>query len=373
MKKRTILMTFAMAGALMLGACGGKDTDASGSNTQQTEQTEQTASEEGTSETGETEEAEVLPEGMYRSELTNELIDESLKNQRPIAVMVDNEKKALPHYGLTQADVVYEMMNSLLNGRITRFMAIVKDWESLEQFGSIRSARTTNFMIAPEWNAIVCHDGGPFYINPYLANPYVDNFSGTFSRVDNGKAREYTEYIVSGDLEKNFESTGYSKEYNEYYEGPHYQFASEKNPVDFSDNEHAIDAALVDLPFQHNESELRYDEEDQLYYYYEYGEAHLDPANDNAQLCFKNLLIQKCDYSQYDENGYMVFNVMVSGQDGYYITNGKAIHVTWSKSRDTEPTRYYNDDGVEITINTGKTYVGFVPSDNWDDLVIEGK
>ena len=63
---------------------------------------------------------------MYRSELTNELIDESLKNQRPIAVMVDNESIALPHYGLSQADVVYEMMNSTLNGRITRFMVLVK-------------------------------------------------------------------------------------------------------------------------------------------------------------------------------------------------------------------------------------------------------
>lgn len=59
--------------------------------------------------------------------------------------MVDNESIALPHYGLTQADVVYEMMNSTENGRITRFMALVKDWETLEQFGSIRSARVTNW------------------------------------------------------------------------------------------------------------------------------------------------------------------------------------------------------------------------------------
>lgn len=374
MKKRTLLVTLAMAGALMLGACGGKDADTSGKDTQQTEQTEQQSnSEEGKSESEATEIAEVLPEGMYRSELTNELIDESLKNQRPIAVMVDNEKTALPHYGLTQADVVYEMMNSLLNGRITRFMAIVKDWESLEQFGSIRSARTTNFVIAPEWNAVVCHDGGPFYINPYLANPYVDNFSGTFSRVDNGKAREYTEYIVSGDLDKNFENTGYSKEYNEYYEGPHYKFASESNPIDFASEKKSIGATLVDLPFQHNQSELRYDADDQLYYYYEYGEAHLDPANDNAQLCFKNILIQKCDYSKYDENGYMVFNTIASDQQGYYITNGRGIRVTWSKSRDTEPTRYYDENGTEITINTGKTYIAFVASDDWEDLVIKGE
>lgn len=40
------------------------------------------------------------PQGnLYRSELTNEWIDISLKNQRPVAIMVDNEKAALPHYG----------------------------------------------------------------------------------------------------------------------------------------------------------------------------------------------------------------------------------------------------------------------------------
>ena len=78
------------------------------------------------------EEEEEVREGMYRSELTNEWIDESLKNQRPIAVMVDNEKIALPHYGLTKADIVYEMMNSTANDYVTRFMVLYKDYQSVD-------------------------------------------------------------------------------------------------------------------------------------------------------------------------------------------------------------------------------------------------
>ena len=42
-------------------------------------------------------------------------------------------------------------------GRITRFMAVVKDWGKIEQFGSIRSTRDTNIMLAAEWNAVLCH------------------------------------------------------------------------------------------------------------------------------------------------------------------------------------------------------------------------
>lgn len=180
---------------------------------------------------GATEEANENHDGMYRSELTNEWIDESLKDQRPIAVMVDNEKTALPHFGVADADVVYEIMNSTLNDRITRFMVVVKDWDKIEQLGSIRSARPTNFMLAAEWNAVLCHDGGPFFINDWVAKDYSANFSGGFARYSNGKAAEFTEYITYDKytntqkgktydgLKQRFESSRYTTTYNDYYQG----------------------------------------------------------------------------------------------------------------------------------------------------------
>ena len=57
--------------------------------------------------------------------------------------------------------------------------------------------------------------------------------------------------------------------------------------------------------------------------------------------------------------------------DGYYITNGKAIPVTWEKNSELDITRYYDKDGNQITLNTGKTYIAFVPYDNWRELVIK--
>lgn len=358
MKKRIVMLLAVMSISSALVACGSKVEE-----TQQEQQDELSEAGEGVAE-------EDGGEGKYRSELTNEWIDEDLKDQRPIAVMVDNESIALPHYGLSEADVVYEMMNSTMNGRITRFMALFKDYESVKQIGSIRSVRPTNVILSAEWNAILCHDGGPFYIDEYIDEPSTDHFTGTFSRVDNGKPREYTEYILPGDMEDNFEHSKVDREYNSYYEGPHYQFASEESPIDLSDNQDAVDAMLVDLPFPHNGSYLEYDEETQLYNYFEYGKAHVDPGNDNAQMCFKNVLIQSCGFTQYDEHGYMIFDCISKG-GGYYVTNGKAIPITWEKNSMTSPTNYYDADGNEITINTGKTYVGFVPVDDWTDLVIE--
>ena len=364
MKRRVLLIFMTMMFAIGLSACGKSDDEI----TTEIESTVEETTEEATTEEAVVE--DVLPEGMYRSELTNEPIDESLKDQRPIAAMIDNEITALPHFGMNEADVVYEIMNSTKNGRITRFMALVKDWEKIEQLGSIRSVRPTNILLAAEWNAVLCHDGGPFYIDAYLANDYADHFSGIFSRVDNGKAREYTEYIMPGDLDKAFENSKVSKEYNEYYPGAHYQFASVADPITFEDNADALEASKIEFPFDHNGSYLEYDEETGLYNYFEYGDPHLDGATDE-QLCFKNVLIQYCTFHQYDENGYLIFNCIDQGKSAYYVTNGKAIQCTWTKTSDADVTRYYDKDGNEITINTGKTYVAFVPDDNWSELVIK--
>ena len=100
----------------------------------------------------------------------------------------------------------------------------------------------------------------PFYIDEYIALPSVDDFNGGFSRVNNGKSREYTEYIVSGDLDKKFASTGASKEYNKYYTENHFKFA--KEDTDIADGTSAV---TVDIPFPHNGSYLTYD---QTYCYY---------------------------------------------------------------------------------------------------------
>ena len=187
MKKRYLLLVLSLVAAVSFAGC--KDKEEPQANAPAP--TIQVVTDTPTITTEDAPVEEESREGMYRSELTNEWIDEALKDQRPIAAMVDNEKTALPHDGLSKADIVYEMTNSTLNDGVTRFMVLFKDYNSVDQIGSIRSVRPTNLVIAPEWDAIVCHDGGPFYIDDYLANDYVDHFSGTFSRVDNGKSRVY--------------------------------------------------------------------------------------------------------------------------------------------------------------------------------------
>lgn len=376
MKKKllTSLMIVSLAAVLVTG-CGEKEPEVQEPEVTVTVEAipEEPEPEEVVEEEPEEEEiVDELPEGYIRSELTNLPIPEEIKDQRPIAVMVDNESLALPHFGIGEADIVYELMNSTLNGRITRMMVMMKDWGSIEQMGSIRSARPTNFFLAAEWNACLVHDGGPFYIDQYIARDYCCHFSGGFSRVNNGKATEYTEYIMKGDLEEKFAASSYSTDYDEYYPGTHYTFALPTAPNVLSETYagYTKPATSVEFPFPHNSSKIKYNPETGLYEYSEYGKEHRD-GEDDELLTFTNVIIQKCTFSQLDDNGYLIFNILAENMPGYFLTGGEAVDITWTKLAETDITRYYDGTGQQITLNTGKTYIAIVPDDDWDELVMQ--
>lgn len=374
--KKVVAAMLCSVMVLSMAACGAEDAGEETSsgvsfepiNTETTDNAGEAATEEVASD-----EPYVLPEGMYFSELTGEPISAEIKDQRPIAAMVDNELTALPHYGTSEADVVYELMNSTKNDRITRLMCVVKDWGSIEQLGSIRSTRPTNIILASEWNAILCHDGGPYHNDAYFANAWAaDHISGYFSRVNNGKAREFTEYILPGDLESDIEKFGISATYNEYAnEGSHFNFIEYGKEYKLSDKySNTYPGTIITLPFTHNSSQLVYNSETNEYEYYEYGERHED-AEDGAPLSFKNVILQNCSFNQLDENGYLIYNCISDGQLGWYLTNGEAKIIMWSKTSETGVTKYYDDNGEELVLNTGKTYISLIPSDTWDSITLQ--
>ncbi|MBR3469636.1 MAG: DUF3048 domain-containing protein [Lachnospiraceae bacterium] len=365
--------------------------------------------ETSSSEESKTEEVKATPapdrKNQYRSELTGEWIDKELKDQRPVAIMVDNEILTYPHYGINQADVVYEIMNSTANGRITRFMCIVKDYAQIERFGGVRSIRPTNFLVGFPYEAIFCHDGGPFYINDYVAKKYCNHFSGIFGRFTRpsserpswatsyaGKtyASEFTEFVTyenykNPDTGKSYtglksalEKASFSKEYSSSYKGTGFNFLEDEE-TDLSDIKGVKTATEVSLPFPHNSPGLKYNKETKTYDLYQYGNAHTDAADDDNVTTFKNVLLLSCSFSQLDEHGYMIYNYYnyYSGNktkgDGFYLTNGNAIPIKWTKSnKDDEPAHYYDaKSGEELVMNAGKIYISLVPSDSWSKVTIK--
>lgn len=311
------------------------------------------------------------PEGQVYSELTGELIDADIADQRPLAVMIDNELTALDHYGVNDCDIVYECMNSTANGRITRLMGIIKDYDSIERLGSVRSARTVNMMLSAEWNAILCHDGGPFYIDEYYSEPGVTHLNGVFSRIDNGKSREFTEYVTASDIDKYLgDNASFDTEYNEYYTGEHFEFV-ENNALLAGAYSNEKEVTDIVLPYPHNKSELKYNPDTNLYEYYEYGSPHVDGETGEV-LAFRNVIIQCADYEEYDANGYLWYKIENGSNYGWYLTDGKAVEIRWYRGSNlTDNTIYVDDDCNSIYLNAGHTYITLCPSDVYDELELK--
>ena len=72
-------------------------------------------------------EERVEENGLIRSYLTGEMTDAAKANRRPIAVMMSNDKQALPQYGINRAGVVYE---APVEGDMNRYISIIEDFAS---------------------------------------------------------------------------------------------------------------------------------------------------------------------------------------------------------------------------------------------------
>ncbi len=77
-------------------------------------------------------------------------------------------------------------------------------------------------------------------------------------------------------------------------------------------------------------------------------------------------------YEQLDENGYLTYYMINTGnpRKGLYITDGEAVDIMWLKDSETSITKFYDENGEEIVINPGKTYIGFVPTQGWSDVTL---
>ena len=126
----------------------------------------------------------------------------------------------------------------------------------------------------------------------------------------------------------------------------------------------AIPGNVIDLSkiFPYTKSYFTYDAASGQYLKNIHGAAQVDGMN-GEQLTFSNVIIQNTNWSKRDAKGYLAFQTIDSTSDGYYFTKGRGIHITWKKTSDYSPTKYYDDNGNEIQLNEGKTYIAIAQKD----------
>ncbi|MBR1478273.1 MAG: DUF3048 domain-containing protein [Lachnospiraceae bacterium] len=316
-------------------------------------------------------------ENMVRSRLTNEWVDKDVSENRPIAVMIPNEANAIPQYSLSHASILYE---APVEGSMTRLMAIYEDWTDIKKIGNVRSTRLYYMPWAFEWDAVICHVHGPFFIDETLADPHtqtIDYLSATGSEAfyrDDSKRSPHNVYTSGELLKKAFDADGYEAAYrNEISYRDHFIFASPRNPNTLDDYGNSRTAAYIDMTnaYPLTRCYFEYNDKDGLYYRYQHlsgGEdgPHIDGEN-GEQLKFANVIVQTFDITEaLPGSEYLYMNDIDSNQNGWYFTKGKGIPVTWEKTDDYGATKFYDLDGNEIVLNTGKTMICVI--DNKTDV-----
>jgi len=306
-------------------------------------------------------------DGMISSFLTGEFVPVEQGKRRPVAVMMSNDKEAAPQYGMSKAGVVYE---APVEGTMNRFMAVIEDYDDLDRIGSVRSCRTYYTYFAREWDAIYAHYGQSTFALPYLKN--VDNINGidgtggtAFYRSKDKKA-PHNAYTSGELLKKAMDRLGYSYDYDESYErsGGHFKFSMDKEI--FFEEGLSLGAAKIYPGYRFNAPWFEYNQEDGLYYRYQYDKKHM---TDDGQVAVKNVIFQYAPSTTYANTQYL--NINLHGESyGYFFTNGRAMPVKVVKDTEFGPTKYYDMEGNEILLNTGKTWICIIQSTRFENTEI---
>lgn len=365
MKRIHRVIILCLAFVLVFAGCG-KKTEDKDETVSQVEMEPEEEKEEKPVVEKKKEEPKDTHEGMARSYLTGEWIDEAVAAQRPFACMMGNTSDALPQYGIGDADVIYEVP---VEGAFTRLMVMYQDYAKVGTIESIRSCRLYFAYFAKEFDAIYAHWGQAVYANDFLAS--MDDLDGedgsltsTFGRDSNRKA-PHNGYTTGEGVVAGIASKGYEINHSADYTG-HYVF-NEKDDKQVN-LKSGSDAAVVSIGYAVNKPWFVYDSKTKLYNRFQFGGAQVDGTSGD-QVAVKNVILQYTPWYNEDDNGYLNFQTVSSGS-GKFLTNGKVIDITWSKENENSATHYYNSDGKEIKLNQGKTWVCVVQDTSADKVAV---
>ena len=285
---------------------------------------------------------------------------------RPAAVMLNNHKQAMPQFGVSNADILYEV---LAEGGITRCMGIYSDISGVERLCSIRSARKYYVDILRGYDAWYIHAGGSAEADAYMKNIGLNHLDGTVAdcdyfkrdqdRLNAGYSSEHTLYTtgqwaVNGALKKGFDLTRENADYGMTFNDKTVLAGqnAEKLTVYFN---------MGGKPGAYTKSTaFTYDPDTRLYAAAQHGGAYVD-AGTGEVVTFRNILVLRMATSVQAGTELLTINTTGSGT-GYFICNGQLVNIKWSRISTTQPFTYTLEDGTPITFGVGSTYIGVIPT-----------
>lgn len=290
--------------------------------------------------------------------------------KRPVAVMVNNVDAALPQYGISAADLIFELP---VEYDLTRLMAVYGDYTQVPDVCSVRSCRYYYPILAVGFDAVYVHWGiDPTIATETINSMEIDHFDADYygtgkyfgrdkDRINAGYAWEHTGVFYGTKVPEMLEDSNVRTDLKEDKMDTAFNFVE----MDKNAAPNGEDAQKVRVDFGANYSVFTYDEENHEYLKSFKDSPHMDGIS-KEQLKFENVIVLETEIKPYPGDEVIKYVDWEGGENakGYYISEGKMVPITWSKAGMYDPLKFFDANGNELQLNRGKSYIAFTYAGN---------
>ena len=290
---------------------------------------------------------------------------------RIVANTVANTSDDIPHVGVPQADILFEVYASY---GVVRCLALYSDISEVEAMGSIRSSRPVFNDLAQHYDALLIHGGGSSAVMWEADNMGIDHLNVDSLYRYPQDPHQLTAYRTPNRVSP----------YNLYANGPGILKYAEFAGIDMTrpeDTTYGLNFAEDGTPNGESALEIHtwfgqytkdttmtYDETLGKYVWTQYwGQTMKDEITDEVE-AFTNVLILRA--ANTGSSGVYQTVDFVTGGHGWFACGGKFIPVLWNCADDTSPIRLTTHEGEEVYLGAGNTYIGVIDMKN--EVKIDG-
>lgn len=282
-------------------------------------------------------------------------------DHRMVGVMVNNHPKARPQSGLSQADIVFEILSE---GNTTRLLALFQS-EQPEVVGPVRSAREYYFQLADAYEALYVYHGAAGFIDEMIDNQGIEHLNGslydndgTLFKRENFRQAPHNSYVQFPAIKE--EATSKAYEMTHTYEA--LSFLEENAEVE-GEQASQVDISYSDSTYSNVAYE--YDTTNETYTRFNGGEQTVE-LNTEEPIRLHNILIIEAYHEVIDDSGRRAIDLQSEG-DAYLLQQGKVQQIKWENRNDRiVPVK----DGQVVGFVPGKTWINVVPTDPGIDQAV---
>jgi hypothetical protein len=302
-----------------------------------------------------------LADQLYR-QLDGVVVDDiSENNRRPVGVMIENLLSVRPHYGLSDASVIYE---TLAESGTTRFLVVYDGpGHDVPKIGPVRSARHYYLEWISEYDGLYAHAGGSPQALQAISGLGIEAVNG----ISSGSQYFWRDPEVGAphNLFTNSDHLGRALLQKRLLDQvPVYESLLYKDDAPLASRPTDADKVQPTIQFSGRSYEVHYEYDTDRNTYRRFnGGVEQVEANTDEPLRATNVVVVKVPRESYlGEAGRIDLNLTGTGE-AIVFRDGVAVEGTWKKPSRLERTRYYDEAGKEIALNRGQTWVEVVPGE----------